>query len=321
MGRHHLDMVKHAGMSPQAVAEIDPKRLESAKADFPDIETYGAVAEMLKKSNVSLVTIVTPHNTHEALALKCLKAGRHVISEKPMAITTSACDSMIAAAEKNDVILSAFHNRHWDGCILHALKTIRKGAIGDVVRIHCRMGGYGKPGDTWRGSRARSGGILFDWGVHLLEYGLQILNGGLVEVTGFASLGHWASRTKWKEDTNEDEGFAVVRLDSGQWLTLCISTIDANAPDHWLEITGTKGTYTFNHDTYELIRQKGRKLVRTHGANPQNEWWRYYGNIADHLTRGTDLVITPEWSRRPIHILDLAVRSAKTGKSLRAKYA
>lgn len=321
MGRRHLDLVKKAGMTPRAVAEIDSKRLESAKADFPDIETYGSVAGMLKQSDVNLVIIATAHNTHEALAMQCLKAGRHVISEKPLALTTAACDRMIAAAKKSGVILSTFHNRHWDGCILNALKTIQKGAIGDVLRIHCRMGGYAKPCDTWRGSRTISGGILYDWGVHLLEYSLQILQGGLMEVTGFASLGYWADKTKWKEDTHEDEGFAVVRFDSGQWLTLCVSTIDANAPAHWLEITGTKGTYTFDVNTYELIQTKGRKVVRTRGRNPEGEWWQYYGNIADHLTRGTPLVITPEWSRRPIHVLDLAVRSAKAGKSLRAKYA
>ena len=100
-----------------------------------------------------------------------------------------------------------------------------------------------------------------------------------------------------------------------------VITIDANVPAHWLEITGTKGTYTFDVNTYELIQTKGRKVVRTRGRNPEGEWWQYYGNIADHLTRGTPLVITPEWSRRPIHVLDLAVRSAKAGKSLRAKYA
>ena len=95
---------------------------------------------------------------------------------------------MIAAAKKSGVMLSTYHNRHWDGCILNAVEEMRrKGVIGDVFRIEAHMGGYGKPGDWWRTSKTISGGILYDWGVHLLEYSLQLLQGKLTEVTGFAT--------------------------------------------------------------------------------------------------------------------------------------
>jgi scyllo-inositol 2-dehydrogenase (NADP+) len=81
MGRGHLNQMKAAGMSPVAVAEVDPTRLEAAKVDFPGIETYKSVTEMLKKSSVDLVVLITPHNTHAPLAIQCLKAGRHVVCE------------------------------------------------------------------------------------------------------------------------------------------------------------------------------------------------------------------------------------------------
>ena len=64
MGRQHLNEMKRAGMTPAAVAEIDPERLDVARTDFPGIETYGSLAEMLEKSGVNLVVITTPHNTH-----------------------------------------------------------------------------------------------------------------------------------------------------------------------------------------------------------------------------------------------------------------
>jgi predicted dehydrogenase len=321
MGKAHLTEMQKAGMTPTAVAELDPARLAVARQDFPGIGTYNSVGEMLRNSPVNLVTIITPHNTHARLALECLRAGRHTVSEKPLAITTAECDAMIAAAKRSGVVLSTYHNRHWDGCILNAVKRIRAGAIGEVFRIEAHMGAWGQPSDWWRTSKSISGGILYDWGVHLLEYSLQLIDSEMVEVAGFARRGFWAPKTAWKADTNEDEGFAVVRFKSGAWLSLCITQLDSNPKKGQLEITGTKGSYVFDGRTFELSAHDAEvNTVVTKGANPQSEGWRFYQNIADHLVKGERLVITPEWSRRPIHILDLAGRSAAKGTSLRTKY-
>ena len=153
MGRHHIQEMQAAGMTPAAVTDIDAERLAVAQADFPGIQTYTSTREMLKKSDVDLVTLITPHNTHAKLAMQCLHAGRHVCCEKPLAITTAECDRMIAAAKKNRVVLTTYHNRHWDGCILRAVKEIRKGVIGDVVRVEAHMGEWRKPGNWWRTSK------------------------------------------------------------------------------------------------------------------------------------------------------------------------
>jgi len=323
MGRGHLNQMKAAGMSPVAVAEVDPTRLEAAKVDFPGIETYKSVTEMLKKSSVDLVVLITPHNTHAPLAIQCLKAGRHVVCEKPLAITTIEVNAMIAAARKAGTMLSTYHNRHWDGCILEAVRLVKKEkVIGDIVRIECHMGGYGKPGDWWRTSRRISGGILYDWGVHLLEYSLQLIDAPITEVSGFSHHGHWAHHTIWKKDSNEDEGFAVVRFKGGQWLTLCISNIDSKQKEGWLEITGTRGTYLMDGESAKtFVHGEDKRITTTHFRNPPGQDRRYYENVRDHLVKGKPLVITPEWSRRPIHILDLAVRSAKLGKTLPAQHS
>lgn len=321
MGRKHLLEMQKAGMTPAAVVEIDASRLAVATADFPGIGTFKTVKEMLRKTDVDLVTIITPHNTHAPLALECLKAGRHVVCEKPLAVTTAEVDAMMAAAKKSGVMLSTYHNRHWDGRILQAVDLIKnKKKIGDIVRIECHMGNYAKPGTWWRTSRSISGGILYDWGVHLLEYSLQLVDSSITEVSGFAHEGFWAPGHTWKNDMNEDEGFAVVRFKSGQWLTLCISVIDSKPKEGWIEITGTKGTYLLDGPHSKLIQKRGDVVTTTQLPNPEDEGFRYYQNVADHLVKREKLVITSEWSRRPIHVLDLAARSAKTGKTLAAKY-
>jgi len=321
MGRAHLLQMKAAGMTPVAVTEVDAARLKVAEVDFPGIETYSTVEAMLKKSKVNLIALITPHNTHAPLAVKCLKAGRHVVCEKPLAITTVEVNAMMAAAKKSGVMLSTYHNRHWDGRILEAVRRIKKEkAIGSIVRIECHMGGYRQPGDWWRTSRTISGGILYDWGVHLLEYSLQLIDAEITEVTGFCHHGHWAPLTAWKKDSNEDEGFLVARFKNGQWLTLMISSIDSKAKEGWVEITGTKGTYLIDGDHSKTYVHDNGHITTTQFPNPPDEGQRYYDNVRDHLVKGKPLVITVEWSRRPIHILDLAVRSAKLGKSLSAKH-
>jgi len=323
MGKVHLDEMRRAGMTPTAVAEIDAARLKVAETDFPGIETYGSVAAMLKQSAVNLLAIITPHTTHAKLALQCLRAGRHVVCEKPFAVTTAECDAMIAAARRRGVMLSTYHNRHWDGCALEAVRQlVKEKAIGDVYRVEINWGQYGQPGDWWRTSKSISGGILYDWGVHLLEYSLQVLAGAqMTEVSGFAHTGFWASRTKWQKDTNEDDAAAIVRFKGGQVLMLRVSQLEANMRPGWIHFTGTRGAYSMSHGDWALHTvQNGVKTVRS-GSSPKSEGWRFYQNVADHLTRGAKLTITAEWARRPIHIIDWAGQSAQRGTALKTKYA
>jgi len=123
-----------------------------------------------------------------------------------------------------------------------------------------------------------------------------------------------------KADTIEDEGYAVVRFKSGAWLTLCITHIDANPKRGMLDITGTKGSYWWDYENHEITIRDGDRTVVTKGKNPKEQWENYYTNIADHLSKGVPLVITPQWARRPIHILDLANQSAVEGRALPARY-
>jgi len=120
MGKWHLEEMRGAGMTPVAVADLDPERLKAARRDFPGIKTYTSASGMLRRSGCDLVTIITPHDTHAALAMKCLRAGKHVVVEKPMSITTAECDRMIAEAGRRKLLLTTYHNRHWDGCIARA---------------------------------------------------------------------------------------------------------------------------------------------------------------------------------------------------------
>ena len=141
-----------------------------------------------------------------------------------------------------------------------------------------------------------------------------------MEVCGFAHQGVWNKQLKWGKDTNEDEASASIRFRNGAVITVRFSSLELNPKPGIVEFTGTRGTYVINGQKYELIQQKGRRRVATEGTNPPDDWKMFHKNVADHLVRGKKLVITPEWARRPVHIIDLAWQSAKAGRALRVKY-
>ena len=323
MGRQHLNEMKAAGMTPVAVVELDPKRLEVARTDFPGIETYATVDELLARSAAGLVTVITPHNTHAALGLQIAAAGRHVVLEKPMALSTAECDVLIDAARQAGVVVSTYHNRHWDGWILRANEVVRSGALGDIVRIDLRMGQHGRPGDWWRSSRSISGGVLYDWGVHLLEYSLQLITAPITEVSGYAWNGYWAGQPgfPWAQDANEDEAQATVRFASGQRLNLTVTQLDAAPERGFMKIVGTRATHLIDFNGAETTTSQGSGQTMVERApHPKGQGEKFYQNIVAHLTANEPLVITGEWARRPIHILDLAARSAREGRALPAVY-
>lgn len=316
MGKAHLSQMQDAGMTPVAVAEIDAARLEVATEDFPGIQTFTVVAEMLATAKPDLVAIITPHNTHAALSLQCLEAGASVVCEKPMAITLEECDEMIALAKSKDLLLSVYHNRHWDGCIMEAVdRVVNKQAIGDIFRVEAHMGGYGQPGDWWRSSKSISGGIHYDWGVHLIEYTLQLIDSNVVEVSAFAREGFW--KTKWGDDTNQDELTAIVRFANGAVLNLRITHLDLKPDANQLVLTGTKGKYCMEQRTFALHQKIGEETHTVQGSNRPGEQDKYYRNVAGSLTGKAKLVITPEWSRRTMEILTMATKSAEENRALR----
>lgn len=327
MGKQHLSQMKKAGMTPFAVCELDPERLAVAEEDFPGIETYGTLDAMLKHSDVNLLVHITPHNLHYKLAMKCVKAGKHVVTEKPFVLTTSEADRLIAAAKQNKVMVSTYHNRHWDGWIVRAVReVVEKQTIGDVFKIDAHMGGYGMPKPWWRTSQSVSGGILYDWGVHLLEYCLQIIPSTVTEVSGFAQNGYWESQSPknfpWRGDMNEDEATAIVRFANGSFINLSVSQLRTKSDPDFLTLHGTKGSYAINWEKW-TTRKPDRKseIVEKTGKHPKSDGGKiFYQNIADHMTGQAKLVITPQWARRPIHILDLAAKSAAQNKALKAKY-
>jgi len=324
MGKLHLEHMRCAGLSPICVVEPDPERRKTAGTEFPEIELYESVEKMLANSDVNLLAVITPHNTHYAIARQCLQAGKHVICEKPMTLTTEECDDLIEEAGQHGLLVTAYHNRHWNGDILQAVQKVKHDhAIGDIVRIELHPRVCYSVNDSWRCNRKLSGGIAYDWGVHLLEAALQLVDGDLLEVSGYAHNGFRSTQTKWGKDVVEDDFQLTARFGNGVWVMLTASNIDCLPKRNergLMEITGTQGTFVSDPTGWKIFKLVKDKIVSENGPNLPDRWQCFYDEIRGFMVEGKPLTITPEWARRPVHILDLALRSIEAGRTLPAKY-
>ncbi|HOV69680.1 MAG TPA: Gfo/Idh/MocA family oxidoreductase, partial [Clostridia bacterium] len=147
-GNAHGNWITAAdGMELSAVCVRSAENQARAKRDFPWIDIYPNVTAMLK-SNIDLAVVVTPQNTHFDIVMECLEAGKHVIVEKPMALTAGQTDEMMKKARDTGLMLAVFHNRRYDGNYMTIKEIIEKGIIGDVFHIEVTHAWYGHPGHT-----------------------------------------------------------------------------------------------------------------------------------------------------------------------------
>jgi len=311
MGRHHGNYINGVpGMRVTAACDLDPARLKAAREDFPGIETYTQVSKLLKSPQVDLCVIILPHNLHAPVAVKCLNAGKHVIVEKPFCITAAEAKRMIAAARKNDVMLTVYHNRRHDGDFLALKEAVQRGLIGEIFSVEMWMGGYRRPRDWWRSDKKISGGAFYDWGAHYVDWLLQLVQKDVVNVTGFFH------KRVWHQMTNEDHVQAVVRFADGVQADVQQSSIAFHGKPRW-RVLGTKGALVSRGDGFDYFTEKNGVLVQGFIPNAEDTRIRYYRNIGDHLLRGKELDVKPEEAARVIAVIEAAEKSSKSGKAER----
>ena len=309
MGRLHLtSMQKNKRMEVAAVCELDPTRRAVANDDFPGIKTYGSVGNMLRGTELDLVTIITPHNTHAKLAVQCLNAGVNVVCEKPLAITSAEVKQMLTAAKKKKVMISTFHNRRWDGDFVVLRDLIRKEKIiGRVFRIEAGFFGYGEQGTWWRSNKEVSGGAIYDWGAHFTDWILNIVTDSVDWVSGYQ-----VKNNEWSKYDNEDHSEYTVQFKGGCTATLTMSNLSMSSRPRW-RILGEKGSIEDVGGKYLVNTIVNGRQMSTEVPFAESNWDAYYENVYKHLMGRAKLVITPESAGRVIGVLEAANISAARG--------
>ncbi|WP_421199638.1 oxidoreductase [Aeromonas enteropelogenes] len=144
------------------------------QADLPDCRV-GSLEEVLSDNTVDLVVIATPNDTHAPLARQALLASKHVVIDKPFALDLAEAKALVELAEKQQRLLSIFHNRRWDGDFLTVRRLLAEGTLGQIAQFESHFDRY-RPEvrQRWREAGGPGSGLWFDLGPHVLDQALQL---------------------------------------------------------------------------------------------------------------------------------------------------
>ncbi|WP_449600808.1 Gfo/Idh/MocA family protein [Paenibacillus sp. Marseille-Q9583] len=232
MGSYHAKLIKETN-SLEVVGTYDlleARRADSINAGYKVYESY---EEVLANPAVEIVLIATPNDVHKEIAIRALQAGKHVICEKPVAMSKVELQEMLAAADAAGRVFMVHQNRRWDEDFLTIKKMYDQETIGSLFQLESRVhGANGIPGD-WRHVKAQGGGMLLDWGVHLLDQLLFMIDSKVISVSSSLSfiLGN-----------DVDDGFeAILQFENGIKAIVEVGTTNFITLPRWY-VKGIEGT-------------------------------------------------------------------------------
>lgn len=313
----------------RAVASRSHERRERAEQEYPGVRTYETLDRMLEDPAVQLVIVATPHHVHAEQCIQSMDAGRHVVVDKVMCLSSDEADRMIAARDRNRVLLSVFHNRRWDGDYMTVRQALSEGLLGRPTFFEVGSWGYGEP-RGWRSQPEEVGTLLHDWGAHFVDQALQLVPTPVVSV--YAQTQH-----VWPDVPIESYIGADLRFANDVIYRLEVSRSARLGKPHWY-IVGDRGALVKEGvDPQEAAMVGGNiDAAREDPANHarvktevngivaemrlqtlRGSWKSYYQNIADALVDGKELAVRPEEIRRVVAVLEAVAESARTGEVVR----
>ena len=168
MGKQHIKRIKESQyVEITGIFDIDSDKDYSTISS--KIKKYDSLSALLDDSTIEIVLIATPNDTHKTIAIQALQSGKHVISEKPVTLNTSELKEILTTAEKCGKKFTVHQNRRWDENFLITKKLLEEKKLGELLYVENRVqGSRGIPKD-WRRNKNQGGGMLLDWGVHLID--------------------------------------------------------------------------------------------------------------------------------------------------------
>ena len=312
------------GLALHGVVSADPAKRDAVTADL-GCRTYASLAEALQDAAVDLVVLATPNCAHASQAIAALDAGKHVVTDKVMCLNLQECDRMIAAAERNQRLLTVFQNRRLDGDFITLQTLMAAGDLGDVRWLEMAWQGFGIWGG-WRGQAGMGGGRIYDLGAHLVD---QVLLLFPEAVSGVYCRTHYDA----PERDIESEGLLVLSFSSGRTALVDVSSLAAISKPHFY-VRGTAGTFSKHGlDPQEKAMMagdidsavepeaqygtlRGKDAERVVPTLP-GRWRAYYENIRDVLTLGTPPLVSLAEARRVMAVIAAAKQSERVQQVVR----
>lgn len=175
MGNWHRETIETIDcLSVKGVYDIKPERLRFAEEC--GLIAYDSLDKLLCDDEIDIVLVSTPNDQHRPIAIKALESGKNVVSEKPVTLSSADLEQMLDAADRSGKIFTVHQNRRWDEDYLTVKKIIESGRLGEIYRVESRVhGSRGIPGD-WRQEPQYGGGMIYDWGIHIIDQILMMFS-------------------------------------------------------------------------------------------------------------------------------------------------
>jgi len=150
------------------ICDIDPVRQDWAKKE--GYHVYPALDDVLADPSVDIVLIATPNHLHADIAIKSMRAGKHVLCEKPVCPTSAELEQVLAVSRETGKVFYPRQNRRWDPDFLLMKKVYDERPLGKPINLENRIGSGGASSPFgWRSFKKYGGGMMLDWGVHLID--------------------------------------------------------------------------------------------------------------------------------------------------------
>jgi len=329
---HASQITELDGARLVAVADVIEEKAKKVAEEF-SCDYYIDYHQMLQREDIDVVHVLTPSGMHADVAIDAARAGKHVISEKPMDITMEKARLMIEECNRANVKLGVISQHRFDDATVKLKEVIDEGKLGNIVIGNCAVNFYRSQGyydsGEWRGTWALDGGgSLMNQSIHTIDL-LQYLAGPIESIYAHtATLAHVRIEV-------EDAAVATVRFKSGAIGTIVGTTSAYPGLANRVEIFGTSGSAVIDDDelTHLYFKRKseeGSSYGDGKAVNVANEYMsnfsanvtvsnshgREIADFLDAIRDNREPLINGLEGMKPLEIILAIYQSAQTGQEI-----
>ena len=327
-GYHHENLNKY--FPEIEIAGIYDIREEGVKkAREKGLACFDSPERIYQNRDIELVLVATPNDFHKPYAIACLEAGKNVISEKPVTLNAAELEEIIAAAERAGKFFTVHQNRRWDKDFLIVKKIFAEGLLHGPYVIESRVQGSRRGLHGWRGWKQNGGGMVLDWGVHLIDQMLNFAGGQRVIAVNAVLHKVFAPEV-------DDNFTASFRFESGLNYIVNVAMNSFILQPRW-HISAVDGTcliqnwecegkivkladeknlewaedivYTAAGPTRSMAPRPGETTTELPLPEVTGNWQDYYRNILEVLEGRAEPVVKTQEALRVMKLIDLVFLS------------
>jgi scyllo-inositol 2-dehydrogenase (NADP+) len=322
------------GLKLSKIRETKAPNIALIKERYPDAVIVSDTNEILDDPAIDLVIVATPNVTHYEVGKQALNAGKHVVIDKPITVTSAETDDLIALAKSKGKLLTAYQNRRWDSDFKTVKKIIESGLLGRLAEYESHYDRFRntlRP-DTWKEDGVPGTGMVYDLGSHLIDQAM-VLFGVPKTVTAFLH--------KQREQTRIIDNFEIILQYENLKATLKGGLLVKEPLPRYI-LLGNNGSFVkYGLDVQEETLNAGifPDKIANWGEEPENIWGTintefndvefrgkvksekgdyvaFYKNIYKALLGEEKLTVKPEQARNTIRVIELAMQSNEEKRTL-----